>query len=267
MGADDMSASRQKRNVMKMITFGIGVASVTAAVTLTLLSSNVSAIKDVAVGAGEAAASTTSLDDHFNGRAGSAAPGNLRYSIGPWPGNAQTYTTSRANVYQDGHGDLVVKAIRSKSGHWTSGRLTTAAAFYQGTFSIRAKFPDQSGMWPALWMENGGNEIDLMEIYGNHTWFDGSALHNDRYQIHEGYSMRRPVGSGWHTWTGKWNSSTIRFYEDGRLYYTAKTPPVFNNGIGMNVIINLAVGGRGGGSVPASPSSMTMLIKWISIKG
>ncbi len=212
------------------------------------------------------ATAVTEFYDNFNGPAGSGPPGNLLYSTGAgWArGELQSYSTSRANVYEDGHGDLVLKAIKDSHGRWTSGRLTTRDSFYQGTISARILFPDQSGMWPAFWSENKVNEIDIMELYGNHTWNAGSALHNPTYQIHEGFGLASsPVG--WHTWTEKWNSATIRFYEDGHLYYTARTPAVFNNGVGMQLILNLAVGGAGGGPVPSSTKTMVMLIKWLIV--
>ncbi len=210
--------------------------------------------------------SGTLLFDHFNGPAGSGPPSNLLYSTGAgWArGELQSYSTSRDNVYQDGRGDLVLKAIRGASGMWTSGRLTTSESFYQTTVSAKILFPDQSGMWPAFWMENVSNEIDIMELYGNHSWFDGSALHNSRYQIHEGYSMPHPV-RGWHVWTVKWGSSDIRFYEDGNVYYAARTPTAFRNGAGMRVILNLAVGGAGGGTVPGATKTIIMLVKWLLV--
>jgi hypothetical protein len=34
-------------------------------------------------------------------------------------------TNSTSNVYQDGNGHLVLKALRDSSGNWTSGRVET----------------------------------------------------------------------------------------------------------------------------------------------
>ena len=69
--------------------------------------------------------------DEFNGTAGSPPnPANWNYDLGGggWGnGEAETYTNSPNNVFQDGNGNLVIQAIRDSSGNFTSARLQTGA--------------------------------------------------------------------------------------------------------------------------------------------
>jgi beta-glucanase (GH16 family) len=120
-------------------------------------------------------------------------------------------------------------------------------------------------MWPAFWLlsTNSRNESDIAEIYGNHKWPDGVTVHSVGGD--DATARISPPGTGWNTWSEVWNSSKIKFYEDGRLLFSTDTPADFT-GQKMYLILNLAVGGSGGGAIPSSTSTMTMLVKWISVK-
>jgi hypothetical protein len=62
--------------------------------------------------------------DEFNSPAGTPPdPKNWNYDLGGggWGnGEAETYTNSPSNVFQDGTGHLVIRAIRDSSGNYTS---------------------------------------------------------------------------------------------------------------------------------------------------
>jgi hypothetical protein len=81
------------------------------------------------------AGSTLTWSDDFNGAAGSALDtATWRYDAGLGAnfgtGEIETTTTSTANVYQDGSGHLVLKALHSGTDPntgWTSGRVETQA--------------------------------------------------------------------------------------------------------------------------------------------
>src|ERR1017187_9454658 len=69
--------------------------------------------------------------DEFNGPAGSP-PDSTKWNYdlggGGWGNNeAETYTNSPNNVFQDGNGNLVIRAIRDSSGNYTSARLQTGS--------------------------------------------------------------------------------------------------------------------------------------------
>lgn len=220
-----------------------------------------------------AASSPFSFDDEFNGPAAASPPANWSYDIGNkgWGNHeVETYTSSRANSYQDGAGHLVIRAVREPGGTWTSARLVTLGRFSQtyGTFSARIKFPGGAGMWPACWLlgDNGeaGGEIDITEEYGNPAWGNSSASVFSQHDTIKRATGDTHAGTGWHVWTMSWSSSSIKFFEDGKLLLTVKAFPGWPRG-GMYLILNLAVGGSGGGTIPAATTSADMLVDWVRV--
>src|SRR5689334_21636658 len=69
--------------------------------------------------------------DAFNGPAGALPnPSNWNFDLGGggWGNNeAQSYTNSPINVFHDGKGHLVIRAIRDAAGAYTSARLQTGS--------------------------------------------------------------------------------------------------------------------------------------------
>jgi F5/8 type C domain-containing protein len=148
---------------------------------------------------------TQTWSDDFNGAAGTGLNTDVwRYDAGAGAnfgtGEIETTTTSTANVYQDGQGHLVLKALHTGTDPntgWTSGRVETQADGWGapdgGVVRIESvlKQPDVNtanglGYWPAYWMVGsplrvgipwpGSGEIDVMEnINGHDSLF--STLH------------------------------------------------------------------------------------------
>jgi hypothetical protein len=127
---------------------------------------------------------TTVFSDGFNGAAGTApSQSNWFYDIGTGYGTGEIEHTTNTtnNVYLDGNGNMVIKAI-DNNGTWTSGRLeSTRDDFYAppgGQMEMEASIeqpnpPNGLGYWPAFWalgspMRAGGGwptagELDMME--------------------------------------------------------------------------------------------------------
>jgi len=127
---------------------------------------------------------TTVFSDDFSGAAGSApSSANWFYDIGTGygTGEKEQTTNSTSNVYLDGNGHLVLKAINS-GGTWTSGRIESSRDDFQappgGELEMAASIQQPNpasglGYWPAFWalgspMRAGGGwpqsgEIDMME--------------------------------------------------------------------------------------------------------
>jgi beta-glucanase (GH16 family) len=83
---------------------------------------------------------------------------------------------TQPNAFQDGHGHLIIQAVRTSSdpapsGTWTSARLKTLGLqdFQYGRLESCMKLPVGAGLWPAFWMlgTHGewptGGEMDIME--------------------------------------------------------------------------------------------------------
>src|SRR5260370_27519831 len=184
--------------------------------------------------------------DEFNGPAGSAPdPSNWTYDTGGggWgnneleiycaPGsNASPCSASNPNIYQDGNGNLVIKAI-NQSGTWTSGRMKTQGLheFQYGRIEARMKLPVGAGLWPAFWMlgTNIGSvgwptcgEQDIMEWVPQYTpTTTSSTIHGPGYS--GGSGIGRPFtftsggiadDPGCHTYGVIWSQDQMQFYRD-----------------------------------------------------
>jgi beta-glucanase (GH16 family) len=218
--------------------------------------------------------------DDFNGPAGSAPnPANWAFNTGAtgWGNHElENYTTSRANSYLDGHGHLVIEAIRTAHG-FTSARLTSRFSANNRTWEARIKFAPQRGAWPAFWflgskIKSGVwpqcGEIDVAENYGSayanssvHTASESGKMSNDVAPIPGSVS-------GWHIYRMVQSSGRVSTYIDGRLIHTVTAhsqPWNFGPSNPVFMILNLAVGGTGGGKVPSSFKSATMLIDYVHV--
>ena len=222
--------------------------------------------------------------DEFNGPAGSPPDSNKwNYDLGGggWGNNeAETYTNSPNNVFQDGNGNLVVRAIRDATGNYTSARLQTGSpgasthtadnSWQYGLVVARIKLPFGHGVWPAFWMlgENIGTvswpacgEVDIMENFGvfgnlNDVATNNGTVHGpvatgsgSAYGAGGTYTLPpgETVGDDYHVYAIQWSQDSVAFYVDGALYYTATPSSVPAGQWKFNapffILLNLAIGG------------------------
>ena len=214
-----------------------------------------------------AAAQTTSgwqlvWSDEFNGTAGAPPnPANWDYDLGGggWGnGEAETYTNSPNNVFQDGNGNLDIRAIKDAQGNYTSARLQTGSpgantstanlSWQYGLIEARIKLPPGGqGIWPAFWMlgEDIGavgwpasGEVDIMENFGafnNNATMNNGTIHGpaagstisnpiDYPPSGIGTSTTLPFGEtvydDYHVYAVEWSANQIQFFVDGTLYQT-----------------------------------------------
>lgn len=220
--------------------------------------------------------------DEFNSVAG-APPDPTKWNFdlgnGGW-GNAEieNYTNSSANAFQDGRGNLVIRAIRDSQGNYSSARLQSGAptasshtadlSWQYGRIEARMKLPFGKGVWPAFWMlgENiastpwpGCGEIDIMENFGafnNNAGVNNGTAHGPGYSGASGltaaYSLPfgRKVYDDYHVYAIEWSADSISWFVDGVSYKTitpsslpASAPWVFNSN--FFILLNLAIGGPG----------------------
>jgi uncharacterized protein (TIGR03437 family) len=218
--------------------------------------------------------------DEFNDPAGTPpdpAKWNFDLGGGGWGnGEAETYTSSSSNVFQDGHGNLVIRAIRDASGNYTSARLQTGSpgasthtadlSWQYGRIQARIKLPFGKGVWPAFWMlgENIGSvswptcgELDIMENFGtfnNNASINNGTAHGPGYSggngIGKSYTLPfgEKVADDYHVYAIEWSPDSIEWFVDGASYHKvtpASLPAgrqwVFNNR--FFILLNLAIGG------------------------
>jgi len=217
--------------------------------------------------------------DDFNGAANTGLNTDVwRYDAGAGAnfgtGEVETTTTSTANVYQDGAGHLVLKALHTGTdpvAGWTSGRVETQADGFGapagGVVRIESslKQPDVNtsnglGYWPAYWMVGsplrigipwpGSGEIDVMEnINGHDSLF--STLHcgtlptgpcNEYTGIGSGERACAGCKTGYHKYAVEIDRSVspeqIRYYLDNTNIFTINSTQVdattWNNAVHHN---------------------------------
>jgi hypothetical protein len=204
---------------------------------------------------------TTTWSDDFTGAAGTGLNTvTWRYDTGPGSsfgtGEIETMTDSTSNVYQDGSGHLVLKALHSSTDPavgWTSGRVETQAdgfgAQVGGVARIQASIqqPNLStangaGYWPAFWMLGaplrigipwpGSGEVDIMEdvngrssVFGTlHCGVNPGGPCNESTGIGSGERACAGCQTGYHTYAVEIDRSTspeqIRWYLDGTNYFS-----------------------------------------------
>lgn len=248
--------------------------------------------------------------DEFNGAAGTVpqeTDWNFEHGWGPksnheiqWyclPGSDEGPCEAKdPNLYEDGQGHLVVKAIHANQ-LWSSARINTAGkhAFLYGRVEARLKMEPGAGFWPAFWMLGADEkqvgwpkcgEQDIMEWvqkYGPST--TSSTVHGPGYSGAQGpsrtYTFPKVNGvegriddGAFHTYGMTWTENRMEFYRDdpAKPYFTV-TPATLPAGAKwvydrpFFVILNFAVGEAGfAGSVDAStPQTGTMLVDYVRV--
>ncbi|WP_329241716.1 glycoside hydrolase family 16 protein [Streptomyces sp. NBC_01478] len=206
---------------------------------------------------------TTVFSDDFNGSSGSALNrADWLYDLGTgYPGGAANWgtgeiesaTDSTNNVYQDGQGHLVIRALRDGSGHWTSGRIETQRTDFaappggqlQMSASILQPNPASGlGYWPAFWAMGDAarpvgatnwpsiGEFDIMEdvnaLSRHSTTFHCGVWAGECHDPDGITSDLQPCAgcqTGYHTYSAiidRTNTAAeqLRFYLDGNPTFT-----------------------------------------------
>ena len=244
--------------------------------------------------------------DEFNG-ASNTAPNSANWTYdtggGGWGNgelefycaafsNTAPCSSSRPNTYQDGSGNLVIKAIDT-SGTWTSGRMNTSGhqTFQYGRVEARMKLEVGDGFWPAFWML--GNDIgsvgwpqsgeqDIMEwvqSYGPSV--TSSTVHGPGYSGANGIGSQFTFPNGgriddgnYHLYGVVWSANQMQFYRDNPAepFFTmtpANIPSgdqwVYNNP--FFILLNFAIGSGGfaGPTNPTTPATGIVLVDYVRV--
>jgi beta-glucanase (GH16 family) len=216
--------------------------------------------------------------DEFNGT--SIDTNHWKFETGNHNGwgnhELEYYTDSARNAYVS-NGLLHIAARRESinSFAYTSARMKSQGLFSRkyGRFEFRAKVPFGQGYWPAIWLmpEHSSygswpacGEIDVMENRGAYPAVVQGTIH---YASTDGFHLQsteiftfpqNEKATDFHTYLLEWNTNSISWSVDGRLYETqtnwstvkAPYPAPFNQP--FYLILNLAVGGAYGGNPDVS---------------
>ena len=217
---------------------------------------------------------------------------------GGWANDEKQHYTARLDNSFVSEGTLKIVAKREDYTYegsrksFTSARLNSKFSFLYGRIDVRAKLPTSQGTWPAIWTlgtnigelgnyygTTDGNvgwpscgEIDIMEqeggnkqiLYGTFHWAGGGGQPAS-YGLTKDISSIgiTNVTSTFHLYSLIWNSSSIKVMVDNiliaELANTGAVP--FDNP--HYLLLNIAMGGTLGGTVPGSFSEDTMEIDYV----
>jgi beta-glucanase (GH16 family) len=219
---------------------------------------------------------------------------------GNWFNNEQQHYTDRlANSFvENGNLNIVAKkesyTNQGVTKQYTSARLNSKFAFKYGRVDIRAKAPNDSGTWPALWLlgknvnEDGGyfdssfgttdwpacGELDIMEhgIFPDKPKnYIGSAIHTPSSSgntVNKGGIQASDIAQEYHVYSMNWSPNQISFLLDGVLYYTynpsvknASTWPFDKE---QYLLLNIAMGGFAG-TIPSNFVQSSMTIDYVRV--
>jgi beta-glucanase (GH16 family) len=219
---------------------------------------------------------------------------------GSWfNGEVQHYTNQLTNSFvSNGALNIVAKkepfTDQGITKQYTSARLNSKFAFKYGRVDIRAKAPNDSGTWPALWLlgknvnEDGGffdsnfgttgwpacGEIDIMEhgiFPGQSINYIGAAIHTPSSSgntINKGGIQASDIALNYHVYSMNWSPNQISFLLDGVLFYTynptVKNANTWPFDAEQYLLLNIAMGGFAG-TIPSNFVQSSMIIDYVRV--
>lgn len=204
-----------------------------------------------------------------------------KWTVGNWDEGLVYYSPDNVTV---SNGVLTLTADAT----YHSGKVQTIGNFGAGINTVweaRIKFPTpiEPGLWPAFWMlpmnyPTFQDEVDIVELFGNGVWNDVTTVHDNHTGTDTYATYLLPPAAtdgGWHTWRMEWTTAGMSFYVDyvdstSQPYATVPAYSIgnwhFNDpGMQMSILMNLAVGGSGGGDVTNTEFPADMQVDWVKV--
>jgi len=188
---------------------------------------------------------------------------------------AQKYDASTQSVRIEG-GNLVIEARKTPTGY-TSGMVDTKGKvkITQGSrLEARIKLPKGRGVWPAFWLLSDNQpytsalnptatdwdserfymhdgEVDIMESYGTYPGVVEATLHTFAQSTERSVSS---IDNNFHTYWMEWTEEKLVMGVDDKVISSIPANPdptkwPLTSSNQMYVILNLALGGTGGGQI------------------
>ena len=213
-----------------------------------------------------------------------------------WANNEEQHYTDRIENSYVSDGTLKIKAIKENYTYngvtksYTSARLNSKFAFKYGRIDVRAKLPSNAGTWPAIWtlganINEVGNyfgstygsvgwpscgEIDIMEQNGwdktnliGHLHYTNSNTNS--YQ-NEGSTTFISDSSGqYHTYSLIWSEDVIKILLDDNVFFQRENTQEIPYDNEHYLLLNIAMGGNLGGTIPGNFTSDIMEIDYVKI--
>jgi beta-glucanase (GH16 family) len=168
--------------------------------------------------------------------------------------------------------------------HYTSGSIITRdkASWQYGKIEVRGKIPKGNGTWPTVWLMGidkqklgwpRQGEVDIMEAFGRNPYFSTGTLH---YALPVTFAhfktgdnlvkLNKPVADDFHIYGVEWDSKHMTLFFDNKPFFTypLNESMVFTQQP-FYLIINLAIGGTGGGPIDDSIFPAKFLIDYVRV--
>jgi beta-glucanase (GH16 family) len=191
----------------------------------------------------------------------------------------QQYYLSANDALSSGILTITSQIQASHTYSYTSGYLFWDSFSYQyGKLRVRAKFPGGQGTWPTIWLlatgcqtdfhtdpDTGGCisviEIDIAEPFGS----DPANLNQQIHNVSTGNHPRCQAtwDTSWHTYGFDWSSGDASFLVDEvqTCHITGSDVPATP----MFLILNVALGGNGGGTINNGDLPRTMQVSGVTL--
>jgi len=169
---------------------------------------------------------------------------------------------------------------------YTSGRIVWSTFnFTYGEVEYRAKMAGGTGTWPAVWLlgyqcqpaaanileastcnwpEPGSNEIDITEIKNGDFTHPYQNVINPAGNWITCQPTVTDVTQNFHVYDFTWSTSALTWYIDG-VQTCQVTDPSYIPSAAMFLIINVAVGGTGGGTVDPSTLPQSSYVDYVRV--
>lgn len=203
---------------------------------------------------------------------------------------------SEAECYSPGQntepGNIVQTAAAIKtsctggSSPYASGELESVFSFTYGTVKYTAKFAGGTGTWPAIWLLGskcqptktdsttpgcpwpaaGSNEIDITEIKNQDFTSPFQNVINPGGTWYSCRPVITDVSTNFHNYSLVWTATSLVWSIDGVVTCTAPTNNNFIPSTPMFLILNIALGGAGGGTINNSTLPQTNVISALTVE-
>ena len=196
----------------------------------------------------------------------------------------QLYTSNPENIRLE-DGKLVITALKgNEKNSYTSARINTLNKqhFKYGRIEVRAKLPNGSGTWPAIWMLGANHlskgypycgEIDIMEHVGKSPNEIHGAVHfpleSEKLISSSDVLLVEDIKDTFHVYAIEWDRKEITYSIDETAYFRfdiSQANQTFKKNVFRKpfyLIINLALGGNWAGEIEDSIFPAQLYIDYI----
>lgn len=195
--------------------------------------------------------------DEFNGNSVDTTNWNFEIGGEGWGNHEQEYYQPQNAKVSDGNLIIEGRKENMQSNHYTSSRMTTKGKreFLYGKIEARIKIPVGQGFWPAFWMLGANidtvnwpacGEIDIMEHINTDSLLYGTLHWDNNGHVQKGDTLVY-TPSDYHVYGIEWDSTSIRWYLDGKKYHEVSILNGVNSTSEFHkpafILLNVALGG------------------------